>query len=125
MSNFWIEIQSNNLISIGCGFVCMFPKKYKVTTNEIATESVPTIPTMLFPAFFPKKTLNKNPKKGANSKTKTKRVSIEDYPFKFFKLPTSIVPKFLKIDTKIAKPTATSAAATAIEKNTKICPCES
>ena len=95
-------------------------KKYKVTAKEIATESVPTIPTMLFPAFLPRKTLNKNPKKGANSKTKTKFVSIDYYPFKFFNFPTSIVCIFLKIETKIANPTATSAAATAIEKNTKI-----
>jgi hypothetical protein len=102
-----------------------FANKYKVNAKEIETESVPTIPTMLLPAFLPKKTLNKNPKKGANSKTKTKLVSIEDYPFKFFKFPTSIVPKFLKTDTKMAKPTATSAAATAIEKNTKTCPCAS
>ena len=85
----------------------------------MTTESVPTIPTMVFPAFLPKKTLNRNPKKGENNKTKTKRVSIENYPFKFFKFPTSIVPKFLNIETKIANPTATSAAATAIEKNTK------
>ncbi len=99
--------------------------KYKVTAKEMTTESVPTIPTMLFPAFLPRKTLNKNPKKGANSKTKTKFVSIEYYPFKFFNFPTSIVLMFLKIDTKIANPTATSAAATAIEKNTNICPCAS
>ena len=91
-------------------------------TKETATESVPTIPTTFFPAFLPRKTLNKNPKKGANSNTKTKFVSIDDYPFKFFKLAISIDPKFLKIDTKIAKPTATSAAATAIEKNTNTCP---
>ena len=102
-----------------------FANKYKVTEKEIATESVPTIPTMLLPAFLPRKTLNKNPKKGANSKTKTKLVSIEDYPFKFFKFPTSIVPMFRNTETKIANPTATSAAATAIEKNTKICPCAS
>ena len=37
----------------------------------------------------------------------------------------SIEPKFLNIETNIAKPTATSAAATAIEKNTKTCPCAS
>ena len=94
-------------------------------TKETATESVPTIPTTFFPAFLPRKTLNKNPKKGANSKTKTKFVSIDDYPFKFFKFPTSIVPILRKIDTKIANPMATSAAATAIEKNTKTWPCAS
>ena len=93
--------------------------------KETATDNVPTIPTIFLPAFLPRKILNKNPKKGANSKTKTKFVSIEDYPFKFFKFPTSIVCRFLKIETKIANPTATSAAATAIEKNTKTCPCVS
>jgi hypothetical protein len=118
-----MEIQSNRLMTTGS---CVaFANKYKVTTKETTIESVPTIPTMLLPAFLPRKTLNKNPKKGANSKTKTKLVSIEDYPFKFFKFPTSIVPIFLKIETKIANPTATSAAATAIEKKTKTCPCAS
>ena len=45
----------------------------------------------------------RNPSKGVKSKTKAKLVSIENYPFKFFKLATSIVPEFLNIDTKIAK----------------------
>lgn len=100
-------------------------EKTSVATNEIATVKVPIIPEADFPIFFPKKILNKNPKKGANNKSKAKFVFIIVYPFKFFKLLISIEPKFLKIDTKIAKPTATSAAATAIEKKTKTCPCAS
>ena len=88
----------------------------------MATVSVPIAPESDFPKFFPKKTFNKNPNKGVTSKTNARLVSIEIYPFKFFKLATSIVPEFLNIDTNIAKPTATSAAATAIEKNTNTCP---
>ena len=83
------------------------------------TDSVPTIPETVFPDFFPKKILNKNPKKGVNNNTKATFFSISNYPFKFFKLSISIEFKFLNIDTNIASPTATSAAATAIEKNTK------
>ena len=83
------------------------------------------IPDSDFPKFFPKKTFSKKPSKGVNSKTKAKLVSIENYPFKFFKLATSIVPEFLNIDTRIANPTATSAAATAIEKKTNTYPCAS
>ena len=101
------------------------PKKYAVAKNEIRTDKVPIAPTIVFPAFFPKKTLNKNPQNGANNNTKAKFFSISIYPFKFFKLSISIEPKFLNIDTNIANPTATSAAATAIEKNTKTCPCAS
>ena len=93
--------------------------------NEVATVNVPKIPEADLPMLFPKKTLNKNPIKGANNKSKVKLVSIEIYPFKFFNLLMSIEPKFLKIETRMANPTATSAAATAIEKNTKICPCAS
>ena len=94
-------------------------------TKETTIESVPMVPDIPFPTFFPKKTLNKNPTNGVNNNSKTKFCSILDYPFKFFKLAISIEPKFLKTETRIAKPTATSAAATAIEKNTKTCPCES
>ena len=100
-------------------------KKKIVTRKETKTETVPIIPEAVFPKVYPKKTLIKNPKKGANTKTKAKLVSISIYPFKFFKLSILIEPKFLKIETKIANPTATSAAATAIEKNTKTCPCAS
>ena len=88
------------------------------TAKEIATVRVPMIPEAVFPIVFPKKILIKNPNKGDNNKSKAKFVSIENYPFKFFKFATSIDPKFLKTETKIANPTATSAAATAIEKNT-------
>jgi hypothetical protein len=100
-------------------------KKYTEAANETATVSVPIIPEADFPTALPKKTLNKNPIKGANNNSKVKLVSIEIYPFKFFKLLISIEPKFLNIETRMANPTATSAAATAIEKNTKICPCAS
>ena len=91
-------------------------------TKETATAIVPIAPEILFPTFFPKKTLNKNPTNGANNKSKTKLFSIRDYPFKFFKFEISTEPIFRKIETKIAKPTATSAAATAIEKNTNTSP---
>ena len=100
-------------------------KNTKVATNETTTASVPMVPDTVFPNAFPKKTLIKNPIKGAKTNTKAKVVSIECYPFNFFKLSISIDPKFLKIETKIANPTATSAAATAIEKNTNTCPCAS
>ena len=93
-----------------------------LATNETTTVSVPIIPETVFPAFFPKKTLNRNPTNGVNNNSKTKFFSIRDYPFRFFKLAISIDPRFLNIETKIASPTATSAAATAIEKNTKTCP---
>ena len=97
-------------------------KKYTLTTKETATAIVPMAPEMVFPAFFPKKTLNKNPTNGANNKSKTKLFSIRDYPFKFFKFEMSTEPIFRNTDTNNANPTATSAAATAIEKNTKTCP---
>ncbi len=93
-----------------------------LTAKETTTAIVPMVPETFLLIFFPKKILNKNPTNGVNNKSKTKLFSIRDYPFKFFKLAISIDPKFLKIDTKIAKPTATSAAATAIEKNTNTCP---
>ena len=93
--------------------------------KETTTASVPIHPETVFPRLFPKKTLIKNPKKGESNKTKAKLVSIAVYPFKFFKLSIVIEPRFLKIETNIANPTATSAAATAIEKNTKTCPCAS
>jgi hypothetical protein len=76
------------------------------------------IPEADFP-MLPKKTLNRNPIKGANNKSKAKFVFIIVYPFKFFKLLMSIEPKFLNIETRMANPTATSAAATAIEKRQK------
>ena len=79
----------------------------------------------IFLDFFPKKILIKNPNKGARTKTKAILVFISIYPFKFFKLSIVIEPRFLNIETRIANPTATSAAATAIEKNTKTCPCAS
>ena len=80
-----------------------FRKKKIETAKETTTVKVPIVPESVFPIFFPKKTLNKNPIKGDNSKTKAKLVSI-------------------KLSFYIANPTATSAAATAIEKNTKTCP---
>jgi hypothetical protein len=45
--------------------------------KETTTESVPIVPESVFPIFFPKKTLIKNPIKGDNSKTKAKLVSIK------------------------------------------------
>ena len=96
-----------------------------LTAKETTMDSVPMIPDIPFPTFFPKKTLNKNPTNGVNNNSKTKFFSIRDYPFKFFNLAMSIAPMFRNTETKMAKPTATSAAATAIEKNTNICPSES
>ena len=93
-----------------------------MTAKETATVRVPINPDIVFPKLFPNKILNKNPNKGANNKTKARFVFNRVYPFKFFKLSIVIEPKFLKIETKIANPTATSAAATAIEKKTKTCP---
>ena len=61
----------------------------------MATAKVPIVPESDLPTFFPKKTLNKNPKNGVNNNTKTKFFSIRDYPFKFFKLAISIDPRFL------------------------------
>ncbi len=90
--------------------------------KETKTVIVPMAPEIPLLTFFPKKTLKRNPAKGDKSNTKANVLSILDYPFKFFKLAISIDPIFLYTETKIAKPTATSAAATAIEKNTKICP---
>ena len=104
------------------GFAAIAPKKYNVILNETATAAVPITPDNVFPKLFPKKTLIKNPKKGANNKSKAKFVFIIVYPFKFFKLSIVMDPKFLNIETRIANPTATSAAATAIEKKTKTCP---
>ena len=90
--------------------------------NETKTVKVPIAPEIPLLTFFPKKTLKRNPTNGDKSNSKAKFVSIPDYPFKFFKFAISIEPIFLNTDTKIAKPTATSAAATAIEKNTNTCP---
>ena len=100
-------------------------KNNTLTANEVTTASVPNTPEPVFPSCFPKKTLSKNPTKGANTSTKANEVSIENYPFKFFKLSMSMEPMLLKIDTNMANPTATSAAATAIEKNTNTWPCAS
>ena len=69
-----------------------------------------------------KATLNKNPTNGVNNKSKTKLLSIRDYPFKFFKFEISTDPIFRKTETSNANPTATSAAATVIEKNTNTSP---
>ena len=91
-------------------------------TNETKTVSVPIAPEIPLLTFFPKKTLKRNPANGDKSSSKAKFVSIPDYPFKFFKLAISIEPIFLNTETRMASPTATSAAATAIEKNTKTCP---
>ena len=104
------------------GCAAIPPKKYAVAINETTTDRVPIIPEIDFPRLLPKKILIKNPKKGARTKTKAILVFISIYPFKFFKLSIVIEPKFLEIETKIANPTATSAAATAIEKKTKTCP---
>ena len=90
--------------------------------NETTTVNVPIAPEIPLLTFFPKKILKRNPTNGDNSNNKAKFVSIFNYPFKFFKLSISIEPRFLKTETNMAKPTATSAAATAIEKNTKTCP---
>lgn len=90
--------------------------------NETTTAPVPMNPETVFETDFPKKTLNKNPKKGVTNKSKIKLFSILGYPFKFFNFDISIDPMFRYTETKIANPTATSAAATAIEKKTKICP---
>ena len=96
--------------------------KISVATNETETASVPTAPDIVFPAAFPKNMLKRNPASGASNKVNSKLVSIARYPFKFFNLSTSIECRFRYIDTNIASPTATSAAATAIEKKTKTCP---
>ena len=90
--------------------------------KETKTVIVPIAPEIPLLTFFPNKTLKRNPINGDKSNSKAKFVSIPDYPFKFFKLAISIEPTFLYTDTKIARPTATSAAATAIEKNTNTCP---
>ena len=100
-------------------------KKTTERAKDKATVKVPMTPEAVFPILFPKNILNRNPIKGANNKSKAKFVFIIYYPFKFFKLLISIEPKFLNIDTSIARPTATSAAATAIEKKTNTCPCAS
>ena len=89
------------------------------TIKEITTLSVPIVPDTVLERFFPKNTLKINPNNGANKSSKTKFFSIKVYPFKFFNLAISIAPILLYTDTKIAKPTATSAAATAMLKNTK------
>ena len=70
-------------------------KKKIDTAKETTTVRVPTVPESVFPIFFPKKTLNKNPTNGVNNNSKTKFFSIRDYPFKFFKLAISIEPTFL------------------------------
>jgi hypothetical protein len=44
------------------------------------------IPESVFPKLFPKKTLTKNHKRGARTKTKAILVLISIYHFKFFKL---------------------------------------
>lgn len=93
--------------------------------KDTATKSVPMIPETVFPRLFPKKMLIKNPAKGARTNSKAIVVFISIYPFKFFRVSILIEPEFLNIDTRMAKPTATSAAATAIEKNTNTCPCAS
>src|SRR5574343_262668 len=90
--------------------------------NETTTVSVPIAPDTLRLTLLPKKILKKNTTNGDKSNTKAKFVSISDYPFKFFKLSISIDPKLRNTETKMANPTATSAAATAIEKNTNTCP---
>ena len=90
--------------------------------NETTTAAVPMNPETDLETDFPKKTLNKNPKNGVNNKSKIKLFSILGYPFKFFNFEISIEPIFLNTATNIANPTATSAAATAIEKNTKTWP---
>jgi hypothetical protein len=54
-----------------------FRKKKIETAKETTTVKVPIVPESVFPIFFPKKTLNKNPIKGDNSKTKAKLVSIK------------------------------------------------
>ena len=93
-----------------------------LSTNETKTVIVPIAPEIPLLTFFPKKTLKRNPANGDKSSSIAKLLSIPDYPFKFFKLAMSIEPMFRKTETRIASPTATSAAATAIEKNTKTCP---
>ena len=93
--------------------------------KETTTAPVPMKPETDLETDFPKKTLNRNPKNGVNNISKIKLFSILGYPFKFFNFEISIEPIFLNTATKIANPTATSAAATAIEKKTKTCPSES
>jgi len=90
--------------------------------NETTTVNVPMAPDTFRLTFFPKKILKRNPTNGDKSNSKAKFVSIPDYPFKFFKFAMSIDPIFLNTDTKMANPTATSAAATAIEKKTNTWP---
>lgn len=62
----------------------------------------------------PTKILIRNPTKGLSKSINTKIVSI--YPFRFFNFSISIEPIFLNKATRIANPTATSAAATVIPK---------
>lgn len=93
-----------------------------LSKNETTTVTVPIVPAIPLLTFFPKNILNRNPTNGDKSNNKAKFVSIVDYPFKFFKLSISIEPKLRYTETNMANPTATSAAATAIEKNTNTCP---
>ena len=104
-------------------FTCK--KNFSVTAKEIATATEPKVPDTFPLNFFPMKMLSKNPAKGASSNSKAKFVSIRRYPFSFFKLSISIFLMFRYTATSIASPTATSAAATAIEKNTNTCPAAS
>ena len=119
------SIQLNKEISNVFPFWFNWAKKQIDNKNETTTVNVPIVPEIVLLTFFPKKILKRNPTNGDKSNTKAKFFSIPDYPFKFFKLSISMEPKFRKTETRIANPTATSAAATAIEKNTNTCPSES
>jgi hypothetical protein len=77
-------------------------KKVSVTPNETATIRVPRTQSC-FSNTFSKKILNKNPKKGANNKSKAKFVFIIVYPLSFLFINVN-EPKFLKIETRIANP---------------------
>src|SRR5690606_13065981 len=103
-------------------FACTFDRskdEYR-QNKDAATVSVAIAPDNLLLMLRPPRNNSKKPTKG-----KMMVMSIDSsiyYPFKFLSLSISMLPIFLYIDTKIASPIATSAAATAILKNTKTCP---
>jgi hypothetical protein len=60
-------VKSEIRIPSGC---CNSTKEISSCNKRNQTESVPIIPESDFPRLLPKKTLIKNPKKGARTKTK-------------------------------------------------------
>ena len=90
-------------------------------TKELNTAPEASTAAIVLEKFFPNKPKTKKPTNGKTG-INIAKLFIRNYHFKRLRICMSVELVFLYTIINIARPTATSAAATAIIKNTNTCP---